>query len=103
MKLAMRAPEASPEDIERGIAAAEAFFREKDVTAQMACWADGAREWNDIMGFPKNDPNYGAMDRELAFIWDEAVGRALAACYGDRPIPSYYDEGPLYLLDADGN
>lgn len=80
MNLVLSVPGASPEEIARGIAAAEAALERAGFTAEEAADGAFALEGWDINGFPEDglDDEAGA----AAEAWAEAHDAALDACCG---------------------
>lgn len=84
MKLRLNLNEASPEEMARGIAAAEAVFADAGISAEEA--ADGmfALEAWDDQSFPEDDEPTEADDRAAA-VWMDANKAALEACCAGWP------------------
>lgn len=83
MDLVLSVPGASPEEIARGIAAAEAALERAGFTAEEAADGAFALEGWDINGFPED----GLDDRagDAAHAWGEANAAALEACCAGWP------------------
>ena len=77
MGLHLRIKGVSPEDKQRGVAAAEAVLRAAGMTAQRACAGMFALECWDDDGFVGE---LGEEDSEAATVWLEAEAAAIDAC-----------------------
>jgi len=77
MGLHLRIKGVSPEDIERGIAAAQAVLNAAGITAYRACAGMFALECWDDDGF---EGELSEEDSKAASAWLEAEGAAIDAC-----------------------
>ena len=84
MKLRLRIEGASPEEMARGIAAAEAVFAKEGVSAEEAAYGTFALEGWDIKGFPEDDEPSEAEDIG-ASVWLAADKAAIEACCAGWP------------------
>jgi hypothetical protein len=93
MKLRLAIKGASPEDIQRGIEAAEQVFASAGISAEQA--ADGmfALEGWDDASFP-DDGKPTEDDDNAAAVWMAANKAAISACCSGWPA----DEVPPHLL-----
>mgnify|MGYP001459875755 CR=1 FL=1 len=79
---------AEPEEIARGLAAAQAVFDRAGVTPDRAADARFNAEGWDIRGF---DDDISGDDLAICTVWDEAEGAAIEACcagWAKRPGPT---------------
>lgn len=96
MKLRLNLDEASPEELARGIAAAEAVFAAAGISAEEAANGMFALEGWDDQSFPEDEEPTEDDDRAAA-VWMDANKAALKACCTDWPeVPR---ELRLELLD----
>ena len=84
MELRLNVESATHQEIERGIAAAEAVFARAGITALQGAEGLFALEGWDIKGFPEDDKPTEDDDR-AATVWLEADEAAAAACCADWP------------------
>ncbi len=78
MKVIIHVDGAEDEELNRGVAAAQAVFDSAGVTAYEAATAHFAREGWDVAGFQGDGPMDAVMHR--AAIWHEADLAAVQAC-----------------------
>lgn len=83
MELRLDIEHATPQELARGVAAAEAVFARASVTALQGAEGPYALEGWDIKGFPEDDKPTEDEDRAAA-VWLEA-GEAAAACCAGWP------------------
>ena len=83
MDLVLSVPGATPEEVSRGIAAAEAALERAGFTAEEAADGAFALEGWDINGFPED--GLGEDEGEAAQAWAEAHAAALEACCAGWP------------------
>ncbi|TJV19718.1 hypothetical protein [Mesorhizobium sp.] len=84
MKLRLEIENASPEERERGIEAAEAVFATAGISAEQAAYGMFALEgWDDASFAPDEEPT--AEEDGAAAVWMEANKAAIAACCADWP------------------
>ncbi|MBZ9740958.1 MULTISPECIES: hypothetical protein [unclassified Mesorhizobium] len=89
---------ATPEEISRGIAAAQAVLDRAGITSLQAAEGMFALEGWDINGFPEdNEPS--EMEHAAANLWMEASNAALDACCADWPEERRPFTADLRLLD----
>lgn len=99
MELRLDIEDASPEEIARGIAAAEAVFERTGISAIDA--ADGmfALEGWDIKGFPEGEEPSEEEDR-AASVWFEAERAACEACCAGWPEEKVVRRRALGLIEV---
>ncbi len=84
MELRLNIENATPEELARGIAAAEAVFARAGITALQGAEGLFALEGWDINGFPEDDKRTEDEDR-AATVWLEADEAATTACCAGWP------------------
>jgi hypothetical protein len=102
MDIRISVPGATPEEIERGMAAAKAAFAKAGITPEQAADARFAVEGWDIRGFPDDEhPD----DDEIQFcsVWDEADQAAAEAVCRDWPATRRVQSADLELDDPEAD
>lgn len=84
MELRLNIEGAAPEELARGVAAAEAVFAHAGITALQGAEGLFALEGWDIKGFPEDDQPTEHED-QAASVWMEADEAATAACCAGWP------------------
>lgn len=103
MDIRIRIPGATPEEIERGLAAAKAVFAKAGITSERAADARFAVEGWDEASFPDDESYPDDDDFELIHVWDEAdQAAAKAACY-DWPEDKHVKSADLELVDPEAD
>ncbi|MCA0046298.1 hypothetical protein LB577_04930 [Mesorhizobium sp. B283B1A] len=82
MELRLNIEDATPEELARGIAAAEAVFARAGITTLQGAEGLFALEGWDIKGFPEDDKPTEDEDRAAA-VWLEADGDYRLHCFSD--------------------